>query len=199
MTEYVPEGTVASTRLPPGPERTGWNRSAGVQNIVIESERHEPSVLTAAFGIKKLCEAGMTDVHSKDQRSFNMSRIRSKDTKPELIVRSIVHQLGGRFRLHVKNLPGRPDLVFPSRRKVIFVHGCFWHMHTCRYGRVKPATNATFWEAKRQSNVNRDRRVRRELRADSWEVLVVWECWTRDIQRTLIPRIQRFLADSNVG
>lgn len=137
----------------------------------------------------------MTDVHSPTQRSFNMSRIRSKDTKPEIIVRSLVHQLGGRFRLHVRNLPGKPDLVLPARRKLIFVHGCFWHCHRCRYGRVKPATNAEFWNAKRQSNVERDRRNRKLLKADGWQILVVWECWTKTPNSQLIPRLQKFLTD----
>ena len=86
----------------------------------------------------------MVDVHTPEQRSFNMSRIRGRDTKPEMIVRSIVHQMGYRFRLHRKDLPGKPDLVLPGRRKIIFVHGCFWHMHRCRYGRVVPRTNTDF-------------------------------------------------------
>ena len=108
----------------------------------------------------------MADVHTPEQRSYNMSRIRGRDTKPELIVRSIVHQMGFRFRLHRKDLPGKPDLVLPGRGKIIFVHGCFWHMHRCRYGRVVPKTNAEFWQAKRQGNMDRDRRNRRALRAD---------------------------------
>jgi DNA mismatch endonuclease (patch repair protein) len=135
----------------------------------------------------------MPDVHSAEQRSFNMSRIRSKDTKPEMIVRSIVHQLGYRFRLHVKGLPGTPDLVFPKQRKIIFVHGCFWHMHRCRYGRVTPATNAEFWRQKREGNVTRDRRNRRQLRNAGWSVMVVPECWTKDVDRKLLPRLIRFL------
>jgi len=85
-----------------------------------------------------------------EQRKFCMSRIRGKDTKPEFIVRRMVHAMGFRYRLYAGNLPGKPDLVFPRLKKVIFVHGCFWHMHSCRYGRVKPATNPTFWESKRK-------------------------------------------------
>ena len=135
----------------------------------------------------------MSDVHSPEQRSFNMSRIRSRDTKPEMIVRSLVHQMGYRFRLHVKGLPGTPDLVLASHRKVIFVHGCFWHMHRCRYGRVTPATNTEFWQNKRGGNVTRDQRNRRLLKAAGWSVLVIWECWTRDIEGQLLPRLQRFL------
>jgi DNA mismatch endonuclease (patch repair protein) len=135
----------------------------------------------------------MTDVHTPEQRSFNMSRIRSKDTKPEMIVRSLVHQMGYRFRLHVPSLPGKPDLVLPAHRKVIFVHGCFWHQHRCREGRVKPASNAEFWRSKREGNVSRDRRNRRKLTAAGWSVLVVWECWTRDIEHKLLPKLPEFL------
>jgi len=137
----------------------------------------------------------MTDVHSPEQRSFNMSRIRSRDTKPEMIVRSLVHQMGYRFRLHRRDLPGTPDLVLPKHGKVIFVHGCFWHMHRCRYGQVKPRKNAAFWAAKRQANVERDRKALRRLRSDEWRVLVVWECWTRDPEIKLIPRLTQFLDE----
>lgn len=135
----------------------------------------------------------MSDVHSPSQRSYNMSRIRSKDTKPEMIVRSLVHQMGFRYRLHVKGIPGRPDLVLPSHRKIIFVHGCFWHMHQCRYGKVTPATNSEFWRLKRTGNVQRDRHNRKLLKADGWSMLVVWECWTKDIEGKLLPRLEKFL------
>ena len=120
------------------------------------------------------------DVHTPIQRRRNMAAIKGKDTKPEMVVRRLVFRLGYRYRLHGKSLPGRPDLVFRSRRKVIFVHGCFWHMHSCRYGQVKPKTNATFWEEKRKASVERDRRQLKALIDDGWEVLVVWECQTRD-------------------
>ena len=123
----------------------------------------------------------MGDVHTPEQRSFNMSRIRSKDTKPEIVVRSLAHRLGYRFRLHRRDLPGTPDLVFPSRRKIIFVHGCFWHQHPgCRYA-TRPATREAFWAAKLKGNRDRDRRAMRALRRDGWGVLVVWECQTRNI------------------
>ena len=135
----------------------------------------------------------LMDVHTPAQRSYNMSRIRSRDTKPELIVRSLVHQMGGRFRLHRTDLPGKPDLVLPGRKQIIFVHGCFWHRHYCRYGRVVPKTNADFWHNKRQGTVDRDRRTRRKLRADGWDVLTVWECWTKQPEARLIPRLEEFL------
>ena len=139
----------------------------------------------------------MVDVHNRQQRSFNMSRIRSKDTKPELIVRSLVHQMGFRFRLHRRDLPGKPDLVLPAHRKIIFVHGCFWHMHRCRYGKVTPATNTEFWQTKRKSNVTRDRRNQRQLKAAGWQILTIWECWTRDIEGTLLPRLVHFLGNDD--
>ena len=135
----------------------------------------------------------MTDVHTTQQRSFNMSRIRGKDTKPEMLVRSLVHQMGYRFRLHRKDFPGKPDLVLPRHKKVIFVHGCFWHMHRCRYGRVVPKTNAEFWQNKRQGNVDRDRRNLRAMRNSGWQVLVIWECWTREPEQRVIPRLLDFL------
>jgi DNA mismatch endonuclease (patch repair protein) len=122
-----------------------------------------------------------------------MSRIRGKDTKPELIVRSMVHRMGYRFRLHARHLPGKPDLVLPRHEKVIFVHGCYWHMHRCRYGRVVPKTNTEFWQNKRQGNVDRDRRNLRQLRRDGWSVLVIWECWTKDEQK-LKSKLTTFLS-----
>ena len=131
----------------------------------------------------------MADVLTPQQRSFNMSRIRSRDTRPEIIVRSIVHRLGFRYRLHKKDLPGKPDLVLVRHRKIIDVHGCFFHMHDCRYGKVKPVTNADFWETKRQSNLKRDRRNIGLLKKAGWQVLIVWECQTRNLdslQNTLL-------------
>ena len=121
----------------------------------------------------------MADVLTPQQRSFNMSRIRSRDTRPEMVVRSIVHRLGFRYRLHKKDLPGKPDLVLVRHRKIIDVHGCFFHMHNCPYGKVVPATNAEFWRTKRESNLNRDRRNVKLLKKGGWQVLVVWECQTR--------------------
>jgi len=134
----------------------------------------------------------MVDVLTKHQRSYNMSQIRCKDTEPEMVVRSLVHRMGYRYALHRKDLPGHPDLVFASRRKIIFVHGCFWHMHRCRYGRVKPATHATFWRQKRMGNVQRDKRNLRRLRNVGWRVLTIWECQTRYLQK-LTTKIKRFL------
>ena len=119
------------------------------------------------------------DVHSPATRSRNMAAIRSANTKPELRVRSALHALGFRFRLHRKDLPGRPDIVLPKYRTVIFVHGCFWHCHRCKYGSVVPATRAEFWAAKRAGNVARDRRNAAALRRLGWRVIVLWECKLR--------------------
>lgn len=118
----------------------------------------------------------MADSISPEHRSWLMSRIRSEDTKPEWVLRSGLHRLGFRFRLRDKRIPGRPDLVLPKYRAVVFVHGCFWHRHRrCRAASV-PKTNAAFWEEKFARNVARDRRNRSDLRKLGWRVLVVWEC-----------------------
>ena len=135
----------------------------------------------------------MADIHTKEQRSFNMSRIRNKNTRPEILVRSIVHRMGYRYALHRKDLPGHPDMVLTRHHKIIFVHGCFWHMHKCRYGKVKPATNAKFWQSKREGNVSRDRRNLHKLRRLGWKVIVVWECQTRNIER-LTKKLEIFLS-----
>jgi DNA mismatch endonuclease (patch repair protein) len=134
----------------------------------------------------------MVDVLSPAQRRRNMQRIRSKDTKPELQVRRLVHSLGYRYRLHTRELPGRPDLVFRARRKVIFVHGCYWHVHTCGLGRVVPATNAEFWRSKRQSNADRDVKNLAALRDAGWKVLVIWQCEI-STSGAFARRIRRFL------
>jgi len=119
------------------------------------------------------------DVLTPAQRSRCMSAIRSKHTKPEVLVRMLLRSMGYRYRLHVSRLPGRPDMVVPSQRLAIFVHGCFWHSHRCRYGMVHPATNVEFWRKKRLGNVRRDKRNFRVLRKTGWKVVTVWECWTR--------------------
>jgi DNA mismatch endonuclease (patch repair protein) len=137
----------------------------------------------------------MTDILTPQQRSYNMSRIRNRDTKPEKIVRSLVHRLGYRYRLHKSELPGKPDIVLVRQKKVIDVYGCFFHMHQCKYGSVVPATNAVFWEAKRRSNVERDLRNQRLLRHDGWRVMVVWECETRHLER-LEKKLVAFLEES---
>jgi len=125
----------------------------------------------------------MTDVLTPEQRSYNMSRIRSGGTKPEMRVRRLLHAMGFRYRLHGKSLPGRPDLVFAGARAVLFVHGCFWHMHRCRYGKPAPSTNKEFWALKRRSNADRDKRNRKALRAEGWRVFEIWECATKSDEK----------------
>jgi len=130
------------------------------------------------------------DIWSKEKRSYVMSRIRSRDTAPELKVRSILHRMGFRFRLHVKNLPGRPDIVFPKYKKVIFVHGCFWHLHNgCRDGTI-PKTNHKKWKKKLESNVERDKKHVDELKKKGWDVLILWEC---EIEKNITKSIQKML------
>ena len=124
----------------------------------------------------------MSDVHTPEQRSRNMAAIKGRDTKPEMRVRSLLYSLGYRYRLHRKDLPGKPDIVLPKYRTAIFVHGCFWHCHDCRYGSVVPATRAEFWAAKRAGNVARDKRKRDELENAGWRVEIIWECETRNTE-----------------
>ena len=124
----------------------------------------------------------MADVLSEAQRSKCMAAIKSKNTKPELVVRSLLCEKGYRYRLHRADLPGKPDIAITRLKIVILVHGCFWHVHRCRYGRVVPATNTEFWQAKRLGNVKRDKANVRRLRAAGWRVFTVWECWTKKIE-----------------
>lgn len=120
------------------------------------------------------------DIIDEQGRSKLMGRIRGKDTKPELAVRRIAHRLGYRFRLHRKELPGSPDLVFHGRRKVVFVHGCYWHRHQgCRLA-YQPKSNVEFWNRKFARNVARDRQVLVDLTDQGWETLVIWECEVKD-------------------
>ena len=118
----------------------------------------------------------MPDQFTPQQRSLFMSRIRGKNTKPELLVRSMLHRMGLRFRIHRADLPGTPDIVLPKFKTVIFVHGCFWHMHNCKRGRSSPRTNKHFWAIKRQGNAARDRRNILRLRKLDWRALVIWQC-----------------------
>ena len=139
----------------------------------------------------------MADIWSKEKRSYVMSRIPSKNTGPEKSVRSLLHKMGFRFRLHVKELPGQPDIVLPRHKKVIFVHGCFWHLHKgCRDGTI-PKTQHEKWKAKLERNVHRDKAHVSQLRKKGWKVLTIWECEVEKkisrVQRTII----RFLSNKD--
>src|SRR5437868_6188407 len=139
----------------------------------------------------------MTDTFSKSERSRIMAAVKSRDTTPELVVRRMAHQLGYRYRLHVRSMPGAPDLVFPRLRKVINVHGCFWHMHDCGACRV-PSSRRRYWVGKLQRNAERDVQTLRALRRAGWRVLLIWECQTRgDEIARLRRRIERFLGDDD--
>ncbi|MDZ5698646.1 DNA mismatch endonuclease Vsr [Chelativorans sp. M5D2P16] len=127
-------------------------------------------------------ERGAMDIVSQEKRSAMMARVRGKDTQPELRVRRVAHALGFRHRLHRRDLPGSPDLVFPRLRKVILVHGCYWHRHrNCRFA-YTPKSNTEFWERKFRANQERDRRALSELTELGWDTLVIWECETEDLE-----------------
>jgi DNA mismatch endonuclease (patch repair protein) len=132
------------------------------------------------------------DVFTPEKRSAVMRAVKGANTGPEMEIRRLVHRMGYRYGLHCKDLPGRPDLVFRRLRKVVFVHGCFWHKHRCPAGRV-PATRRQYWAEKLDSNIRRDRRNCAELRKAGWDVLTVWECELRDIE-SLKGKLRRFLA-----
>lgn len=121
----------------------------------------------------------MADDLTPEQRRKCMAAIRSKDTKPEMIVRRAVHAMGRRFRLHRHDLPGCPDLVLPKLHKAIFVHGCFWHAHTCRAGSRLPASNVEYWTKKRVGNLQRDSAAQTKLKELGWQTLIIWECETK--------------------
>lgn len=131
------------------------------------------------------------DIWSKPKRSEVMSKIRGKNTKPEMILRSQLFKQGFRFRVHQKDLPGKPDIVLPKYRTVIFVHGCFWHYHKeCREGRI-PSTNSKFWTEKLQRNISKDEANIKALRKDKWKVQVIWEC---DIEKNLDKTMKKLIA-----
>jgi len=133
-----------------------------------------------------------TDVFDAPTRSRVMRAVKGKDTKPEQAVRSLLHSLGYRFRLHRRDLPGSPDIVFPGRKAAIFVHGCFWHGHTCSRGSRMPKANADYWVGKLARNQARDATTRAALEALGWRVLTVWECEIRDAAM-LADRLREFL------
>lgn len=138
----------------------------------------------------------MPDVFTLKKRREIMQAIRCKDTAPEMFVRRLIHSLGYRYRLHDKKLPGNPDMVFPGRKKVIFIHGCYWHRHNCKKGRSVPKSNVDFWEKKFEANRDRDVRNQKILRKDGWSVMTIWQCQiTSSNLEELKIEIQKFLND----
>jgi DNA mismatch endonuclease (patch repair protein) len=139
------------------------------------------------------------DTLSPSERSARMALVRGRDTKPELLVRSLLHRTGYRFRLETPRLPGKPDLIFASRRKVVFVHGCFWHRHSdpdCKFARL-PKSRLDFWLPKLESNRQRDKRTRNDLRRAGWNVEIVWECQLAN-PRAVQKKLRRFLGPPGV-
>jgi len=135
----------------------------------------------------------MADTHTKQQRSYNMSMIKSKNTKPELLVRSFLHANGFRFRLHKKDLPGKPDIVLPKYKTVIFINGCFWHGHeNCKYFTI-PKTRTKWWTDKINTNKTNDAKTIDALKKDGWKVIVIWQCQlkTAKVEKTLISLLKK--------
>lgn len=131
----------------------------------------------------------MTDTLTREHRSWNMSRIAGRNTKPELLLRSLLHRAGFRFRLHAKDLPGRPDIILPRYRIAIFVHGCFWHRHPGCRNATMPSTRPEFWAAKFEGNVERDARNAAALEEAGWTVLTVWECDLKSDPQAVATRL----------
>ena len=136
------------------------------------------------------------DNRTAEQRRRIMQAVKRRDTGPEMIVRRLLYRMGYRYRLHRKDLPGKPDIAFLSRRKAIFVHGCFWHGHDCPRGRL-PKSRLDYWQPKLDGNRERDRRTEAELRSLGWRVLVIWQCETADVE-VLARRLRSFLDERSV-
>lgn len=132
------------------------------------------------------------DVHSPEKRNYNMSRIKGKNTRPELLVRKWLWAQGYRYRLHRKGLPGKPDIVFPGRKKAVFVHGCFWHKHNCKYFKW-PQTRTGFWKKKINENIRRDQKNYRALVDNDWDYFVVWECQIRGEHTEILVQLKSFI------
>ena len=137
------------------------------------------------------------DTRTPEQRRHIMQAVKSKNTKPELIVRQVLRGMGYRYRLHRKDIPGTPDIAFVSRRKAIFVHGCFWHSHDCPKGRL-PKSRLEYWQPKLEKNKQRDRTKEQHLRSMEWHVLVIWQCEIVDLE-ALALRLQDFVDDKELA
>jgi len=135
----------------------------------------------------------MSDVFSKEKRSLIMGRVKGCNTKPELLVRSLIHRMGYRFRLHCKNLPGKPDIVLARHKKAIFVNGCFWHGHEGCSRATRPSSNKDFWRKKINKNVERDKIKIKKLRKLGWKTLILWQCKLKDMEK-LTVKLKRFFS-----
>ncbi|WP_028465650.1 very short patch repair endonuclease [Nisaea denitrificans] len=138
----------------------------------------------------------MADTITRERRSWNMSRIKGQNTGPELQLRSLLHRAGFRFRLHARELPGRPDIILPKYRAAIFVHGCFWHRHSGCRNATMPSTRPEFWQAKFDSNVSRDERNRVALQVAGWTVFTVWECELKSDAPSVVERLSRNIREA---
>lgn len=137
----------------------------------------------------------MIDKFAPDKRKAIMQSVKGKNSKPEKIIRSLIFNLGFRYRLHDSTLPGKPDLVFKTAKKAIFVHGCYWHRHNCKKGKSIPAVNKDFWEKKFNANRKRDKETQQKLKKMGWITLVIWECQIKQANRDrLLKRITKFLT-----
>ena len=136
------------------------------------------------------------DVHTQKQRSYNMSQIKCKNTKPEIIIRKWLWSEGYRYRLHYKGLPGKPDIVFSKLKKVIFVNGCFWHKHNCKYFKW-PKTNEKFWKVKINENVKRDQKNHQSLLSNGWSYFIIWECQIKEKKLESLNNIKNFIEYNN--
>lgn len=139
----------------------------------------------------------MVDTVTSEQRSWNMSRIKGKNTNPELLLRSLLHKEGFRFRLHRKDLPGTPDIVLPMYRTVIFVHGCFWHRHPRCRNATMPSSRLEFWAEKFKQNIERDARNCAALELAGWKVYIVWECELRSEKQETLQRLSESIRSNN--
>jgi DNA mismatch endonuclease, patch repair protein len=148
--------------------------------------------MTIDAPLAALCISGSMDTRSPEQRSYIMRSVRSRDTGPELVVRQLLHRMGFRFGLHRRDLPGRPDIVLPKHKAVVFVHGCFWHGHGCAKGRL-PKSRLDFWGPKFQRNRNRDAESVKMLKADGWRVLTIWQCQIKETER-LRKKLAKFFG-----
>lgn len=138
----------------------------------------------------------MVDTITRERRSWNMSRIKGRNTGPEMRLRSLLHRTGFRFRLHAKELPGKPDIILPKYRAVILVHGCFWHRHEGCRNATTPSTRAEFWQSKFDSNVSRDERNRAALQAAGWIVFTIWECELKSDAPGVVERLSRDICEA---